>query len=225
MDRLLAALFLSTLLISACATENAQLASDLQATANLAAEEAYTILDDDKIAGLEKSLPACIRDKMQTLLPSGHYVPSKNFRDALFPYFEPQTAPKTDEELSSLLTRPLVRKRIDNLGIRFLISTAGVTTQGEDEGLAIAGAGPTGGGCLGAKWATKESNIAVTIWDLKAAQKTGTLTAKSEGTFAVICIGLPIPIISATETAACGAAAERLANLLSGEKNGQGSTR
>lgn len=214
-------LFIFTFAITACATQDVQTDADLHATASLAVEEAYTILDDDKIAGLEKSLPACIRDKMQELLPGGRYVPSKVFRDALFPYFELQTAPQTDEELSSLLTRPLVRRKIDNLGIRFLISAAGVTTKGEDQGMAIAGAGPTGGGCLGAKWTDKESNIAVTVWDLKAAQKTGTLTAKSEGTSAIICIGLPIPFISATETAACGAVAERLVKLLSEKKNGQ----
>lgn len=221
MNRLQTVLFLSAFAITACTTRDVQSEADLQATASLAAEEAYTILDDDKIAGIEKSLPACIRDKIQELLPGGHYVPSKVFRDALFPYFEPQTAPKTDEELSSLLAKPLVRRRIEDLGIRFFISVLGTTTLGEDKGWGIAGAGPTGGGCLGVGWAGKESNVAVTVWDLKAAHKSGTLTARSEGISGVVCIGLPIPIISATETAACGAVAKRLAKFLSKKKNGQ----
>lgn len=221
MNRLQTVLFLSAFAITACATRDVQTDADLQATASLAAEEAYTILDDDKIAGIEKSLPACIRDKIQELLPGGHYVPSKVFRDALFPYFEPQTTPKTDEELSSLFARPIVRRKIGNLGVRFLISVAGATTLGEEKSFGVAGIGPTGGGCLGAGWAAKESNVAVTVWDLKAAHKSGTLTARSEGISGVVCIGLPFPIISATETAACGAAAERLVKFLSEKKNGQ----
>ena len=221
MKRLPVALLVCAFAVAGCMAQVTQSESGLRSTSGLRVGEVYTILDDDKIAGLERSLPASMRDKMNALNPDAAYLPSKDFRDALFPYFEPEIAPKTDQQLSSLLSRPIVRSRIKDLGARFLISIVGTTTIGESEGLLIAGASPGGGGCLGAEWAHKKSDVAVAIWDLEATQEVGTLEVSSEGVFSLVCFGLPIPLISATETAACEVAAEYVTRFLLHDANGR----
>jgi hypothetical protein len=208
------------LAIEVCAAQESSTSTDGVPNA-LAAGEAYSILYEEKYGGRENAFQACVKKRMDELLPDARYVRSRTFRDALFPYFEPHSAPDTVAEFAEMLARPAVQKKIDDLGLRFLIEISGETEYGNQNGYIGAGVSTAGGGCFGVASAQKKSTIAIAIWDLKSIGRSRELAAEASRTATLVCLALPIPLIPATETEACHIAAERLAKLLSGKSSEQ----
>ena len=51
----------------------------------------------------------------------------QEFVDATFPWFEPRTAPVNANELPALLEEPLLAKRLDQLGLRYVVWVQGLS--------------------------------------------------------------------------------------------------
>ena len=60
-------------------------------------------------------------------LRSSAVLPEQVFIDALYPWFEPRTAPLGTADLPTLLANKAVSKRIDSLGVRYMIWVDGTT--------------------------------------------------------------------------------------------------
>jgi len=109
-----------------------------------------------------------------------------------------------------LLERPLVRSRVHELGVRYLISISGATSYGEAKGLFTCGADEAGAGCLGiASW-EKVSDISAIIWDLHRTKELEKAAVSATGRTTLVGIIVPIPFFRSTKKKACRLMAKEL---------------
>jgi hypothetical protein len=162
----------------------------------------------------EAGFVRCLRGGVAKRLPSQlSLMDTPSFQDALFPWFEAENAPRTVEELNSLLGRPMIRDRIASLGVRYLLVIASAARSDGFPGI-ICGAGYCGGGCLGVFWEDKKHRAQAVIWDLERGAPSGTLVATSSGRSVGLAFGTPLVFIAGTEASACEALAAELVRLL-----------
>ena len=160
----------------------------------------------------DKEFAECVQEKLKQDLQYLKFLQGDKFREAMFPWFEPNTAPKNIKELSSLLSKTLVKKRIDSLGVELLIYVSGYTKEdvsfAEIPYLFLGGIGK------------RETRILVTVWDLNEIVRVGDTDISFKGT-AVGGFGLIPPFIyiwpAFTETNACEDTAKRISNCLTGK--------
>lgn len=140
----------------------------------------------------------------------------EQFTDALFPWFEPGTAPTKPEGVASLLTRPGVAERVADSGVRYIVWLDGGTQKTDGGGSLACGASPGVAGCIGFGWWEKEANYEATIWDLKQAKAAGNVGTNVTGTSAVIGAVVPLPFIARVQGAACNRMANQLRTFFTG---------
>jgi len=159
-----------------------------------------------------KEFAECVKEKLKEDLQYLKFIPGDKFREAMFPWFEPKTAPKKIEEISALLTKPLVKNRIESLGVELLIYMHGYTkTYDPSSGGDVIGFGISG---------TRETDIRTTLWDLKEIVRVGDTDISFKGTIAGGITIIPpfVFIIPAfTERNACNETAKRISNCLKGK--------
>lgn len=163
----------------------------------------------------EADFVRCLKKEFSQRMPRQfQLVETAAFQDVLFPWFEGENAPRTVEQLNTLLARPLVRERIASLGVRYLLVIA---SAGQSDGFpgVICGAGYGGAGCLGVMWEDKTHRAQAVIWDLALGVASGTLSATSTGKSVGFAFGIPVLFIADTQKHACQALAEELVHLLS----------
>jgi hypothetical protein len=141
-------------------------------------------------------------------------MPTPNFQDSLFPWFEPGRTPMAPDALDQMLRKPHVRARIADLNVRYLI---GIAKRDESDGFPgfFCGAGYGGGGCLGVGWENKETSLEAVIWDLLEGGLAGDLSAHTSGTSLAIGVAVPIIFVAYTEAEAC----EKMADLIARSLN------
>ena len=157
----------------------------------------------------DKEFAECVQEKLKQDLQYLKFLQGDKFREAMFPWFEPNTAPKNIKELSSLLSKTLVKKRIDSLGVELLIYVSGYTKEdvsfAEIPYLFLGGIGK------------RETRILVTVWDLNEIGRVGDTDISSKGSV-VGGIGIIPPFIyiwpAFTEGKTCSEAAKRISNCL-----------
>lgn len=137
-------------------------------------------------------------------------VPNAEFVDALFPWFEPRTAPAETKGLPTLMSRPGVAQKIKDQGIRYVVWLDGDTDKVAGGGSMSCAAGPGGGGCFGFAWWQNDSNYEADVWDLDGLEDVGTVSAEVSGTSFLPAIVIPIPLIARTQSKACNALADQL---------------
>jgi hypothetical protein len=137
-------------------------------------------------------------------------VPNTEFVDALFPWFEPRTAPAETKGLPDLMQRPGVPEMIAEKGIRYVIWLDGATDRVAGGGSMSCAAGPGGGGCFGFAWWQNDSKYEASVWDLKGLEDAGTVSADFSGTSFLPAIVVPIPLLARTQSKACRGLADQL---------------
>ena len=151
----------------------------------------------------------CVAKAILNNKPDQRFFAADAFKDALFPWLE--TAPNTPDDLNILLARPLVQDRISELGVRYIIVLAG-GTKVDSSWKRPFFCGYSG--CLGLTWWDRKTNLLAIVWDMKAGNKAGELTATSSGTAVVPAFVIPIPFIPLTETTACSDLGRHLVEFL-----------
>jgi hypothetical protein len=177
----------------------------------------YPLVTIFSIDHRDKSFAECLQRQLEEDLPNLEFIPGNKFREALFPWFEPSSAPKDIQELSNLLSNDLIRNRIEDLGVELLIRVQGVTNQSELEGLGIVAEGPGVVGAFGYSSAERKTHIQTTVWDLKKHVSLGDTDVHSQGKFRMISLVIPIPIPAFTESSACSETAKRISDCLTGK--------
>ena len=214
--------FIVTILFTAVGCTTFNLQDTIKGSLHIASYQAIAVLPQG-VSPDDMDVAECVARKVQRTTPTPRVIPAQEFRDALFPWFEPTTAPNTPDELGSLLDKRLVQERIVSLGVRYVIFLSGTTAQGDFGGPFFCGGGYGGGGCFGYIAADRKSHISATIWDLEEADSPGTVDVETSGTIVVPAFILPFFVTPAmTETYACSVMGERLARFISGEKRGDG---
>jgi hypothetical protein len=140
----------------------------------------------------------------------------QEFTDALFPWFEPSTAPANAGGLKSLLERPGVAGRLREIGVRYVVWVDGNTRKTDGGGAVSCAVGPGGGGCIGLGWWEKESGYLATVWDMQNGSEIGTVSADVNGTSVLIGAIAPIPIITPVRSTACNRLSDQLRSFLNG---------
>jgi len=141
-------------------------------------------------------------------------VPTNEFVDALFPWFEPRTQPSDIKDLPDLLKWPGVAEKIIDKDVRYLIWLDGDTEKVAGGGSMSCAAGPGGGGCFGFAWWQKDSKYEAAVWDLTALELAGTVSADVSGTSFLPAIVIPIPLIARTRAKACKGLADQLKTFI-----------
>jgi hypothetical protein len=160
----------------------------------------------------DKEFAKCVQKELKEDLQYLKFVPGDKFREALFPWFEPNTAPQNIEELSALLRKTLVQKCIESFGVEILIYVSGYTkvTEVEDNISQL-------GVLVSAK---RETRILVTVWDLNEIVRVGDTDISFKGT-AAGGFGIIPPYIyiwpAFTESSACKETAKRISDCLTGK--------
>ena len=154
----------------------------------------------------------CVSKKINTA--NVRVVGEQTFIDSIYPWFEPRTAPKGLPRLKRLMQENVVRERVTQQNIRYLVWLDGSTeTMGQGGSISCA-VGPAGGGCFGfAQW-DKISTYDATVWDLVELTEKGRLRVDSEGTSYLIGAVAPIPLLTPVKSDACGSLGNQLKKFL-----------
>ncbi len=145
-------------------------------------------------------------------------IPNKEFVDALFPWFEPRTAPADTKGLPDLMARPGVPEMIREKGVRYVIWLDGDTDRVAGGGSLSCAAGPGGGGCFGFAWWQNDAKYNASVWDLTGLEDAGTVSADFSGTSFLPAIVVPIPLIARTQTKACQGLSDQLKLFVVGDQ-------
>ena len=175
----------------------------------LGQDEAITIVSH--VSYKESKTPLCVGESLHASNPAIRRIPPEEFRDALFPWFERSTEPRSEDALAAVVNRPLVKAKLVELNLRYLVRVNDPSTShGDFKGphAIVAGVG----------WVERESNLWAEIWDLKTATEVGSARVSTSGknVYAtwIFLTGIFVP---ATETTACQELGRKLAALLTGE--------
>ena len=160
--------------------------------------------------------PRCLENALEKTKPEPRIIPAREFRNALFPFFEPETAPKSAWELSMVLGKSKVQERIEKLGVRYLVIASGQTSSGPFGGpfTCVGGTYPA---CGGVATADKSTNLAALIWDLQNIEHQQSTDISAVGENVLIGFILPIPIIANTKKKACSLMAEEVSSFIKNE--------
>jgi hypothetical protein len=213
-----------------------------QTTGSIQANESIVLLKKPQLEGVgtEEVFLDCVQERLGGELvhpESGQNakagkaarVPFKiygeqEFTDAMFPWFEPSTAPANAGGLRTLLQRPGVTERLQQIKVRYIVWLDGNTRKTDGGGSVACAAGPGGAGCIGVGWWEKESGYVATVWDMQNATEIGTVSADVTGTSVLIGAIAPIPIITPVRRAACDRLSNQLRSFLEGDDMTTGTT-
>jgi len=165
----------------------------------------------------EESFTDCIADVLGQGDNPIRLIRQEKFKDDLYPWFEPRTAPTSADELSRLFAQPGVKERIDNANVRYLAWIDGDTVTIDSGGSMSCTISTFGGGCFGMSYWEEDASYEASIWDLKAMTSTGQISADATGTSYIAGLVLPIPILARPGNAACKGLANQLRAFVTGE--------
>lgn len=206
-----------------CATTNVR--QTQQTPVALSSNEAIAFVLDHSwfspgAVRIGESLAKCVVAATSRNAPGLRVLSPAEFQEAMFPGFDASAVPGTTETLALLMDHPEFRSRLESHGIRYLALLRGETRAIRDGGIDCE-AGYGGGGCFGAYWWDKTTDLKAFIMDARQGAVTNEITATVKGMpwIAVILI-VPVGIPVSTEYPACQAVGESIASHLSGGASG-----
>ncbi|MEM7100309.1 MAG: hypothetical protein AAF541_18730 [Pseudomonadota bacterium] len=137
-------------------------------------------------------------------------ITEQQFVDAMFPWFEPRTAPLNTNELPELLKQPVLAERLREIGLKYLVWLEGNTRRTAQSGSMSCSLTPGGGGCFGFLTWEKDSSYEASIWDAHSAKTAGRVSSDAAGTSYMPALVVPIPIIARVQSQACTSLAGQL---------------
>lgn len=196
--------------LGACVTSRVEHIKEAQT--GIAEGEAIVIMAKSYHLGneTEAKFIECVGDSIGRGRSGLRVIPNQEFVDALFPWFEPRTAPAETKGLPALMSRPGVAESIKRQGVRYLVWLDGDTDKTAGGGSMSCAVGPGGGGCFGFAWWQNESEYEATVWDLDGLEDVGTVSADVSGTSFLPAIIIPVPLIARTRAKACKGLADQL---------------
>lgn len=207
-------LLVATAATAGCMTSRVE--ESKNAATGLGAGESIVILATSYHKGkaVEEDFVSCVNAEVQKGKSAIAVYPEQQFTDALFPWFEPRTAPQNAEALPELLARPGVEDRITERGIRYIVWLNGTTEQTSGGGSLSCAVGPGGGGCFGLTWWEDDASYDAAVWDLRHKADAGSVSADVHGTSMIPALIIPVPLIARTQSAACKDLARELREFI-----------
>ncbi len=215
MYRLLFALFALTAL-SACTTT--EIDEFRQGTTSINEGESIVILGrrQNNNYETEGNFVQCVANIVGSGKDGISVVPEQEFLDAMFPFFEPRTAPMRTTHLKQLMEIEEARQRLDQYGIEYIVWLDGLTQRSQQAGTISCTIGPGGGGCFGFGTWTDDSNFEAEVWDLDTLESVGSISTDANGQSYMPALVVPIPLIARVEANACSGLGAQLKQFIAG---------
>jgi hypothetical protein len=159
----------------------------------------------------------CVGKRIQRGDASINIVGELEFLNALYPWFEPRTAPLRPADIDRLMAQPPVAEKLASLQTEYLIWVDGSTVQTNSAGSMTCGVGPGGAGCFGFGTWGNDSTYEATIWDFTDRAEVGRMNTSASGQSYMPAVVVPIPIIAPVKGTACDGLGDQLLKFLSSE--------
>ena len=151
----------------------------------------------------EGNLVSCVANELGRGGMGMQVIPDAEFVDALYPWFEPRTAPLSLARLEGLLERDILQNAIEAFNVRYIIWIEGNTETTNSGGGMSCTISPAGAGCLGLGMWEDESNYEASVWDFHELSESGRISVDSHGTSYVPAVVIPIPLLARVQTNSC----------------------
>ncbi|MEJ2089657.1 MAG: hypothetical protein P8Y69_14535 [Gammaproteobacteria bacterium] len=195
------------------------------ATVQQVREASTGISDTDAIVVLgRKSRPTsdetevnfvrCVGDRMGRGSRGMHVISESDFRDAVFPWFEPRTAPANTADLPELMSTPVLARRLQEMGLKYLVWIDGSTVRTDSAGSMTCSVTTAGAGCFGFLTWEHDSSYEATVWDVRSGSAVGRVSADALGTSYVPAVVVPVPLIARVQNSACNSLAQQLKTFI-----------
>ena len=188
-----------------------------EASTSLNSKESIVILSrKHKTSGeTEDDFVGCVSNKTGSGEDALSVMSERDFMDALFPWFEPRTAPLNMRELTYVISRPLISEKIRAIGVRYLVWVEGTTERSEESGAlqctVVSGGIPA---CFGFLSWESGSDYEASVWDINRGITVGKVSSEASGTSIVPALVVPIPFIARVQTQACISLSEQLKTFI-----------
>jgi hypothetical protein len=170
-----------------------------------------------RLSGVREDMLDCIHNATRDALPEVHVISPAEFRDSMFPWFEPNNAPGDAEALSKIMLSPIVKQKVDDLRARYIVTISGESvTHTENWGGVIGG--PQAAVVIAGGKTEESIALNASILDLRKVQSVADIeaTAKGSGQSGFIVV-IPYVFIPETATIVCKAITERVVAYFRGE--------
>jgi len=214
-NKILTTVFITLLMTSGCSTT--RIDQEVNAAYSIKEGESIVLLSDSYHTGnkTENDFMDCLNKSLLKKQNQFNIISTNDFQNMFYPWFEPSTAPQKIDDLSKLLNKKVIKNKLDQLQIKYLIKITGETKTNSSSGALSCAAGPGGGGCFGFAWWDDTSSYEGSIWDLSQETSVGNVSASVSGTSVIPAIIIPIPILARTQSNACVGLSEQIAGFFS----------
>lgn len=137
------------------------------------------------------------------------------FINALYPWFEPRTAPLRPEDIDKLMQHAPVARKMAELKTEYMIWIDGNTVRTNSGGSMACSISPAGGGCFGFSSWGDEADYEAVIWDFTDRAEVGRIHTNTSGQSYMPAIIIPIPIIAPVKGTACDGIGDQILKFLS----------
>ncbi|MCE2459965.1 MAG: hypothetical protein J4F38_04205 [Pseudomonadales bacterium] len=163
----------------------------------------------------EDDFVSCVSDSVNRGDGALPILSEREFVDATFPWFEPRTAPLNMEDLATVIGRPLISQRIDEIGVRYLVWIEGTTERTDESGslncTIFSGGLPA---CFGFLSWESGSAYEAAVWDVERGMTVGLLSSEAAGTSFVPAVVVPIPVIARVREKACANMSDQIKTFI-----------
>jgi len=160
---------------------------------------------------------SCVSDKMSGGDKGIKVIDEQRFRDAMFPWFEPRTAPANTSDLPEIIAQPDLAARLQELGLRYLVWIEGDTDRTDAGGSLTCSVTTAGAGCFGFLTWENDSSYEASVWDIRSGTSVGRISSDAVGTSYMPAVVVPVPLIARVRSSACNSMADQLKTFLTAE--------
>ena len=206
----------AVIILSSCTTT--EIDEFRQSATNISSDESIVILGrrQNNNYETEESFVQCVGDVVSRGQNSISVVNEGDFLDAMFPFFEPRTAPMRTGHLEQLMSVQVAADKMEEFGIEYIVWLDGITERSDQSGSISCTIGPGGGGCFGFGTWTDDSNFEAEIWDIDTMSSVGSISTDSNGQSYMPAVVIPIPLIARVEANACSGLGSQLKQFING---------
>lgn len=212
------ALALSALLLVLTGCTTTEIDEFRQSETGIGTNESIVILGrrEKNAYETEADFVSCVADVVSNGRDGIRVIPERTFLDAMFPYFEPRTAPMRTNHLEQILQEEHARRTLEDFGVEYIVWLDGMSQRLSSAGSLSCAAGPGGAGCFGFSTWENGSNYEAEVWHLSSLSTVGTISTDSNGQSYMPAIVIPIPLIARVEANACNGMGNQLRQFIHG---------
>jgi hypothetical protein len=209
-------MLITTLFLSSCTTT--EIDQFRQTQTSISTEGSIVILGrrQNNDYETEGKFVQCVANVVEQGEGGIKVVEERTFLDAMFPFFEPRTAPTKTGHLRQLMDVDIAKKRISEFGIQYIVWVDGTTKRGDSAGTISCTISPAGGGCFGFGTWEDDANFEAEVWDVNNLEIAGSISTDANGQSYMPALVVPIPLIARVEASACNGLGNQLKLFLNG---------